>query len=60
MDIGGNSFLVSPLLIPADGNPCEKDARHHTKKAIDVAQGPESSLFALRLSRLDAVSVKPV
>ena len=50
--IGSNPFLVIPSLIPADGNLCMKDARHHTKKAIDVAQGLERSLFALRRSRL--------
>jgi hypothetical protein len=59
MDIGSNPFLVIPSLIPADGNLGKKDARHHTKKAIDVAQGLARSLFALRRSRLDAVSVKP-
>jgi hypothetical protein len=44
--MGSNSFSVDPLFIPADGKPCVKDARHHTNKAIDVAQGPERSSFA--------------
>jgi len=46
IDMGSNSFSVDPLFIPADGKPCVKDARHHTNKAIDVAQGPERSSFA--------------
>jgi hypothetical protein len=41
-------FSFEPLLIPADGKPCTKDAGHHTKnmrKAIVVTQGPEMTVI---------------